>query len=81
MEDLAQAIRGKKAKVAVIGLGYVGLPVACSFARAGFQVLGVERDETKAAQIGAGICPIGGREPGLTELLTEVIELGRLQVR
>jgi len=80
MEDLAQAIRGRNAKVAVIGLGYVGLPVACSFAQVGFQVLGVERDETKAAQIGAGICPIGGREPGLTELLTEVIELGRLQV-
>lgn len=80
MENLVKAIQGKEAKIAVIGLGYVGLPVACTFAQAGFQVLGVERDKTKAAQIEDGLCPIGGREPGLAELLTEVIKEGKLQV-
>jgi UDP-N-acetyl-D-mannosaminuronic acid dehydrogenase len=80
MHNLAQAIRDKKAKVAVIGLGYVGLPVACTLAREGFRVSGIERDEEKAAQIGAGICPIGGNEPGLAELLADVINRGRLRV-
>lgn len=80
MNNLAQAIRNKEAQIAVIGLGYVGLPVACTFAQAGFQVLGVERDKGKAARIQSGSCPIGGSEPGLAELLTEVIEAGRLQV-
>jgi UDP-N-acetyl-D-mannosaminuronic acid dehydrogenase len=80
MENLVKAIQDKEAKIAVIGLGYVGLPVACTFAQAGFQVLGVERDKTKAAQIREGLCPIGGKEPGLAELLTEVIKEGKLQV-
>jgi len=80
MENLVKAIQDKEAKLAVIGLGYVGLPVACTFAQAGFQVLGVERDKTKAAQIEEGLCPIGGREPGLAKLLTDVIKEGKLQV-
>jgi UDP-N-acetyl-D-mannosaminuronic acid dehydrogenase len=80
MQNLAEAIRDKDAKIAVIGLGYVGLAVACAFAEAGFQVLGVERDKAKAAQIGAGVCPIGGREPGLANLLAEVVKRGKLHV-
>ena len=80
MENLAEAIHNKKARVAVIGLGHVGLPVACTLAEAGFQVLGIERNEAKAAHIGAGICPIGGNEPGLARLLTDVIEEGKLRV-
>jgi UDP-N-acetyl-D-mannosaminuronic acid dehydrogenase len=81
VEKLAEAIRNKDAKVAVIGLGYVGLPVACAFAHAGFRVSGIERNKAKAAQIEEGLCPIGGKEPGLVELLAEVIRGGRLQVR
>ncbi len=79
MENLVKAIRDKEAKIAVIGLGYVGLPVACTFAQAGFQVLGVERDKAKAARIEEGLCPIAGREPGLAGLLREVIAEGKLQ--
>ncbi len=80
MDNLAQAIRDKKAKVAVIGLGYVGLPVACTLAQEGFRVSGIDRDEQKAAQIGAGICPMVGDEPGLAGLLADVIKAGRLRV-
>ncbi len=80
MDNLAQAIRDKKAKVAVIGLGYVGLPVACTLAQKGFLVSGIDRDEQKVAQIGAGICPMVGHEPGLAGLLADVIEAGRLRV-
>lgn len=76
---LNKAIRNKTARIVVIGLGYVGLPVACMFARAGFQVVGIRRDPEKIAQINQGICPIEGKEPGLPELLAEVIREGRLK--
>jgi UDP-N-acetyl-D-mannosaminuronic acid dehydrogenase len=80
MEDLAERIRQKRATVAVIGLGYVGLPVACTLAQAGFRVLGIERDPLKAADINEGLCPIGGHEPGLADLLAGVLDSGRLKV-
>jgi UDP-N-acetyl-D-mannosaminuronic acid dehydrogenase len=80
MENLAERIRQKTATVAVIGLGYVGLPVACALAEAGFRVLGIERNSAKAADISQGLCPIGGDEPGLADLLAEVLEAGRLKV-
>ena len=80
MEDeLAEAIRNRTARIVVIGLGYVGLPVACMFAKAGFQVVGIRRNSEKIAQINQGICPIEGKEPGLPELLAEVIREGRLK--
>ncbi len=63
-----------------MGLGYVGLAVACAFARAGFRVWGVDRDRTRVAQIEEGLCPIGGREPGLAKLLMKVTKAGKLKV-
>src|SRR6202011_1424707 len=47
-------IRSKQARVGVIGLGYVGLPLAVEFARAGFEVTGFDVDLAKTAQINAG---------------------------
>ncbi|MDR2387911.1 MAG: nucleotide sugar dehydrogenase [Deltaproteobacteria bacterium] len=44
-------IEERKAVVAVVGLGYVGLPLALSFAEVGFQVLGLDVDETKVKKI------------------------------
>lgn len=41
-------------KIAVVGLGYVGLPLSLQFARSGIEVLGVDVDETKVACINAG---------------------------
>ena len=43
---LLDRIRSKKANVGVIGLGYVGLPLALEFARHGFSVTGFDGDET-----------------------------------
>jgi UDP-N-acetyl-D-glucosamine dehydrogenase len=40
--------------VAVIGLGYVGLPLAVGFAKAGFRVVGLDVDERKLASLGEG---------------------------
>ncbi len=77
--ELRQRIEQKEATVAVIGLGYVGLPVACTFAQAGFDVLGVDILPKRIKMINQGISPIEGEEPGLAELLAEVVENGRFQ--
>ena len=44
--DLEQKLRDKTAAIAIIGLGYVGLPLAVEFAGKGFRVYGVDIDET-----------------------------------
>jgi UDP-N-acetyl-D-mannosaminuronic acid dehydrogenase len=64
--------------VAVVGLGYVGLPLACSFASTGLKTLGYDIVAAKVEKIDAGINPIEGDEPGLSELLTEVHQKGSL---
>jgi len=52
--DLERLISEKKALIGVIGLGYVGLPLIVEFALKGFNTVGFEVDETKAAEINAG---------------------------
>jgi len=79
LAKLVQAVENKTARIVVLGLGYVGLPVACLFARAGFPVVGIRRNPEKVEQINRGICPIEGKEPGLAELLAEVVASGRLR--
>jgi UDP-N-acetyl-D-glucosamine dehydrogenase len=49
-----ERIRARHAKVGVIGLGYVGLPLVVEFARAGFDVTGFDVDKTKIDLINAG---------------------------
>ena len=51
---LAQKIAGRSARVGVIGLGYVGLPLAVTAARAGFPVTGFDIDTTKADRLDRG---------------------------
>jgi len=52
--SLKARIENKKAHIGVIGLGYVGLPLAVEFAKAGFPVTGIDVDESKVAGINAG---------------------------
>ncbi len=52
--DLYDAIEEKTAKVGVIGLGYVGLPLALEFAKVGFEAVGFDLDEEKVRSIRAG---------------------------
>ncbi len=54
VSTLADRIRDRRAKIGVIGLGYVGLPLAVEFARSGFDVTGFDIDSAKPAQINAG---------------------------
>ena len=52
--SLIEKIASKKARVVVIGIGYVGLPLVVEIARAGFKVMGYDRDPLKAAAIKKG---------------------------
>jgi UDP-N-acetyl-D-mannosaminuronate dehydrogenase len=70
LAELRKKLEQKKALLAVIGLGYVGLPVATLLADSGFDVLGVDIRGEKVEKINRGICPIKGVEPGLAELLS-----------
>ncbi len=54
MSLLADKIAARQAKVAVVGLGYVGLPLALAMAKAGYTTIGIEVNADKAAQINAG---------------------------
>ena len=75
-ERLLDLIRTRKARIGVIGLGYVGLPLAVEFARRGFDVSGFDVDETKTNQINAGTSYI----PDVPEAeLSEVVKAGRLR--
>jgi len=51
---LLERIRTKQARVGVIGLGYVGLPLAVEFAHRGFHTTGFDIDESKASAINSG---------------------------
>ena len=53
---LGDRISSKNATVCVIGLGYVGVPLAVASAQAGFNVLGVDVDASKVDKINRGVC-------------------------
>jgi len=59
-DELLSKIRDRRAVVGVVGLGYVGLPLAMEFARAGFHVIGFDVDTARVEQ---GAHP--QRTPGL----------------
>ena len=54
MIDLQDRIDSTTARIAVIGLGYVGLPLAAAFAEAGFPVMGLDVNEERVAAINRG---------------------------
>ncbi len=58
VEALAARFRSRQARVAVIGLGYVGLPLTLALVEAGFHTLGVDADPARLAQLGAGRSPL-----------------------
>src|SRR5215218_5559142 len=52
--ELTKAVRDRTALIGVIGLGYVGIPLALTAARAGFEVLGFDIDAARVEQINLG---------------------------
>src|ERR1700675_549706 len=51
---LGEKIKSRQARVGIVGLGYVGLPLAVEFAKAGFSVTGIDAQEAKVAKLNAG---------------------------
>jgi UDP-N-acetyl-D-glucosamine dehydrogenase len=54
LKELKDKIENQEAKIGIIGLGYVGLPILTAFAKKGFSVLGFDVDHQKINQIQAG---------------------------
>jgi len=74
--ELLQKIENRQAKVAVIGMGYVGLPLMVAFAEAGFSVVGVDVDRQKVEKLNRGESYI---EDVTDEALRPLIQKGLIQ--
>ena len=70
--ELIHKFEQRTARVAVIGLGYVGLPLAVNFAQAGYDVVGIDLDTRKVDAINRGESYI---EDVSSETLAAVVDL------
>src|SRR6266545_494366 len=75
---LAEKIADKKATLAIVGIGRVGLPLAIAFAGAGLRVMGIDVDPSRRRAIELGKMPFD--EPGGEQALLEAINAGTLTV-
>lgn len=75
--SLGDKISSKNATVCVIGLGYVGVPLAVASAQAGFNVLGVDVDSWKVEQINKGVCYVEDKYS--EELLPSLVSSGKIK--
>jgi UDP-N-acetyl-D-glucosamine dehydrogenase len=73
---LEKKILDRSANVAVLGLGYVGLPLAAIFAEAGFKVIGVEPDQAKVDKLMKGESYV---QDVPDEKLAQLVESGNLE--
>ncbi|MDD3601184.1 MAG: NAD(P)-binding domain-containing protein, partial [Defluviitoga tunisiensis] len=72
---LLEKIQNKTAKIGVIGLGYVGLPLAVEKAKAGYTVLGFDVQKEKVDKVNQGINYIGDV---VTAELEDLVRDGKL---
>ncbi len=75
-ELLLKKIQNKDIKVGVVGLGYVGLPLAVEKAKAGFKTIGFDIQEKKVDMVNEGVNYIGDV---VDEDLKRIVEAGMLQ--
>ena len=68
-----------RCKVAVVGLGYVGIPLSAVLADRGCDVVGVDVVAERAMKINEGALPLSGDEPGLAEMLAKAVKDRRLR--
>jgi len=73
--ELRQRLERRDATVGVVGLGYVGLPLAVAFAKAGLPVIGVDADAGRMERIGQGRSPV---EDVPNDELAPLVRTGRL---
>jgi UDP-N-acetyl-D-mannosaminuronic acid dehydrogenase len=71
-------------KIAVIGMGYVGIPAAVLLADTSFDVTGIQRNSRRSGWkidwLNKGRCPIGGNEPELPDMLERVVRQKKFRV-
>ncbi|MEU7910675.1 UDP-glucose dehydrogenase family protein [Microbispora bryophytorum] len=80
MPDHKESVRGEHAvpyRLTVLGTGYLGATHAACMAELGFEVLGLDVDQSKIERLQRGELPI--HEPGLQELLRRNLDSGRLR--
>ena len=75
---LERKIKNKSARIGIVGLGYVGLPLAVEFAHAGFRVVGIDLDERKIRAVNAGTSYI---EDVATSTLKPLVKEGRIRAQ
>jgi UDP-N-acetyl-D-glucosamine dehydrogenase len=74
-ETLIEDLRSKKAHIGILGLGYVGLPLAVVFAEAGFHVTGIDPDVRKVDCLNQGVSYIPDVK---TEAVAKLVKSGHL---
>jgi UDP-N-acetyl-D-glucosamine dehydrogenase len=74
-ETLLGSLRDHSARIGILGLGYVGLPLAAAFGEAGFQVAGIDPDPRKVEMLNKGESYI---QDVPSELISELLKSGRL---
>ena len=74
---LEERLKSRSATVGVVGLGYVGLPLAVAFAQAGFRVIGVDADPARTTLLAGGVSPV---EDVATAFLAPLVKSGRLAI-
>jgi UDP-N-acetyl-D-glucosamine dehydrogenase len=74
-ETLIEDLKTKKAHIGILGLGYVGLPLAVVFAEAGFHVTGIDPDSRKTEALNKGISYIPDVK---TEAVEKLVKSGYL---
>jgi UDP-N-acetyl-D-glucosamine dehydrogenase len=75
-DTLIDLFKTREARIGILGLGYVGLPLAVIFAEAGFPVLGIDPDRRKVDSINQGVSYIQD-VPG--EQLARLVSTGKLK--
>jgi len=75
-ETLIKKLEEKKARIGILGLGYVGLPLAVVFAEAGFEVMGIDPDTRKVEALNKGVSYI---QDVPTETVAKLVKAGKLK--
>lgn len=73
---LENLIKNRKAKIGVIGLGYVGLPLAVEIARCGFNIIGIDVDSRRVREVNRGFSAISDVD---SPILRKLVKKGKIK--